>query len=117
VTAARMLPATVYSTVKLNIERPGLALGSANLAAPERDFFRAKLRILFSIYRIRRARRHTLPDRSVTRDAFNAMLNWLTGNCELFGSTGQNWMLVVAGGLLLYIVMLAISYRRQAGAR
>lgn len=51
------------------------------------------------------------------KDAFNAMLNWLTGNCELFGLTGQNWMLVVAGGLLLYIVVLAISRRRQAGAR
>lgn len=42
------------------------------------------------------------------------MLNWLTGNCELFGLAGQNWMLVVAGGLLLYIVVLAIGRRRQA---
>ncbi len=45
------------------------------------------------------------------------MLNWLTGNCELFGLAGQNWMLVVAGGLLLYIAVLAISHRRQAGVR
>jgi hypothetical protein len=45
------------------------------------------------------------------------MLNWLTGNCELFGLTGQNWMLVVAGGLLLYIAALAIGHRREAGVR
>lgn len=45
------------------------------------------------------------------------MLNWLTSSCELFGDTGQNWMLVVAGGLLLYIVALAISRRRQATMR
>ncbi len=45
------------------------------------------------------------------------MLNWLTGNCELFGLTGQNWMLVVAGGLLLYIGVLAIGQRRQADLR
>ena len=45
------------------------------------------------------------------------MLDWLTGNCELFGLAGQNWMLVVAGGLLSYIVVLAISRGRQAGIR
>ena len=37
------------------------------------------------------------------------MLNWLTENCELFGLPGQNWMLVVAGGLLLYIAVLVIG--------
>ena len=46
-----------------------------------------------------------------------AMLNWLTGNFELFGLPGQNWMLVVAGGLLLYIAVLAIGRRRHAGMR
>ena len=45
------------------------------------------------------------------------MLNWLTANCELFGLTGQNWMLVVGGGLLLYIAALVINRRRQAGIR
>jgi hypothetical protein len=80
-------------------------------------FFCAKLRILFSIYRTRRPGRHTLPGESVIRNAFSAMLNWLTSSCELFGVTGQNWMLVVAGGLLLYIVALAISRRRQASIR
>ncbi len=43
------------------------------------------------------------------------MLNWLTGNCELFGLAGQNWMLVVAGGLLLYIAVLVIGSFRQTG--
>jgi hypothetical protein len=51
------------------------------------------------------------------RIASCAMLNWLTGNCEFFGLAGQNWMLLVAGGLLLYIAVLAIGQRRQAGLR
>ena len=58
-----------------------------------------------------------MPDRCAIGDAPHAMLNWLTGTCELFGLTGQNWMLVVAGGLLLYIAVLAIGQRRQAGVR
>ena len=45
------------------------------------------------------------------------MLNWLTANFELFGLPGQNWMFIVAGGLLLYIAMLAISRGRHAGIR
>lgn len=46
------------------------------------------------------------------------MLNWLTSNCELFGLPGQNWMLVVVGGgLLLYIAVLVITNRRQADIR
>jgi hypothetical protein len=112
-----MLPTTVYPTVKLNIERPGFALGKANHAVGEAVYFRAKPRILFSIYRIGRRGRHTLPDRSIRRNASRAMLNWLTGNCDLFGLAGQNWMLVVAGGLLLYIAALAVSRRRHAGVR
>lgn len=44
------------------------------------------------------------------------MLNWLTGNCELFGFSGQNWMVVMAAALLVYIAALAIG-RRQAGMR
>jgi len=45
------------------------------------------------------------------------MLNWLVGNCEVFGVTGQNWMLVVGGGLLLYIAMLMVARRRQPRTR
>ena len=44
------------------------------------------------------------------------MLHWLVGNCDVFGFAGQNWMLVVAGGLLAYIAVLAIG-RRHAGTR
>ena len=44
-------------------------------------------------------------------------MNWLTGNCELFGLPGQNWMLVIGGGLLLYIGMLMIARRRQPRVR
>jgi hypothetical protein len=42
------------------------------------------------------------------------MLHWLVGNCELFGLTGQNWMLVVAGALALYVVMLMLARPRRA---
>ena len=45
------------------------------------------------------------------------MLDWLVGNYELLGVTGQNWMLLIAGGLLLYIVMLFILRSRHAGLR
>ncbi len=45
------------------------------------------------------------------------MLNWLTANCDLLGLPAQNWMLVVGGGLLLYIAALAISRGRQARIR
>jgi len=46
------------------------------------------------------------------------MLNWLTGNCELFGQPiQQNWMLLVAGGLLAYIAVLALGRRRHVGLR
>jgi hypothetical protein len=48
------------------------------------------------------------------QDVITAMLNWLTGNCNLLGFNGQNWMLVLAGGLLLYIAVLVIGHRRQA---
>ena len=48
------------------------------------------------------------------KDGINAMLNWLTDNCDLLGFNGQNWMLVFAGGLLAYIAVLVIGHRRQA---
>ncbi|MBI1203590.1 MAG: hypothetical protein GC182_13880 [Rhodopseudomonas sp.] len=40
------------------------------------------------------------------------MQEWLTGNCWLFGLAGQNWMLVAAGGLLVYIGALTYVRRR-----
>jgi hypothetical protein len=51
------------------------------------------------------------------QDPAHAVLNWLVGNFDLFGLTGQNWMLVVGGGLLLYIAVLVIAQRRQTGIR
>jgi hypothetical protein len=46
-----------------------------------------------------------------------AMLNWLTDNIELFGLPVQNWMLLLGGGLLLYIAILAWPRRRRSGPR
>lgn len=45
------------------------------------------------------------------------MLDWLTANCDLFGLPAQNWMLVVGGGLLLYIGGLAMPLRRRRDTR
>jgi hypothetical protein len=41
------------------------------------------------------------------------MLDWLVGDFELFGQLGQNWMLLVGGGLLLYIAIMIIARRRD----
>jgi len=40
------------------------------------------------------------------------MLEWLTGNWELFGLAGQNWMWLLGGGLLIYIALLTLAGRR-----
>jgi hypothetical protein len=45
------------------------------------------------------------------------MMNWLVGNCDLFGLPCQNWMLVTGGGLLLYLAVLAIVQPRQPRVR
>ena len=50
-------------------------------------------------------------------DFSSTVLNWLTDNCEVLGLNGQNWMLVVAGGMLLYIAMLVIARRHQTRLR
>jgi len=54
------------------------------------------------------------PDRD--RKGCAAVLDWLIGNCELFGLPGQNWMLVSGGGLLLYIATLVIARHFQPHA-
>jgi len=51
------------------------------------------------------------------RDTAHTMLNWLVGDCYLFGLTGQNWMPVVVGRLLLYITILVNAQRRLTGTR
>jgi hypothetical protein len=40
-------------------------------------------------------------------------MDWLTDNIELFGLPAQNWMLLLGGGLLLYIGVLAFPRRRR----
>jgi hypothetical protein len=45
------------------------------------------------------------------------MLDWLVGNCSMLGLPGQNWMWLIAAGLALYLVTLAIARRRQARPR
>jgi hypothetical protein len=44
------------------------------------------------------------------------VLDWLIGNCELFGIAGQNWMLVLGGGLLLYVATLIVARHFQPHA-
>jgi hypothetical protein len=50
-------------------------------------------------------------------DFSNTVLNWLTANREVFGIPAQNWMLVIGGGLLIYIAALAIAGSRQSRGR
>jgi hypothetical protein len=47
----------------------------------------------------------------------HALMNWLAANSELFGLPAENWMLVIGGGLLIYIAVLIIAERRHARAR
>ncbi len=42
------------------------------------------------------------------------MLNWLTDNVDLLGLPVQNWMLLIGGGLLLYLGALALPRRRRS---
>ena len=45
------------------------------------------------------------------------MLDWLVEGGNVFGLRGQNWMLLVGGGLALYFVTLALLRRRQTHPR
>ena len=45
------------------------------------------------------------------------MLDWLVSTCDLFGLPCQNWMLVVSGGLLMYVAILAVSQMVQTNPR
>ena len=44
-------------------------------------------------------------------DYSHALMNWLVGNSNLFGIPAENWMLVIGGGLLIYIAGLVIAER------
>ncbi|MBI3703749.1 MAG: hypothetical protein HY244_07870 [Rhizobiales bacterium] len=41
------------------------------------------------------------------------MLDWLTDDIALLGLPAQNWMLLLGGGLMLYIGALAFPRRRR----
>ena len=41
------------------------------------------------------------------------MLDWLVANVDLFGLPAQNWMLVIAGVVAAYAVVLLIGHRGQ----
>lgn len=51
------------------------------------------------------------------RNIGDNVLQWLVGDCQLFGLTGQNWMLLVGSGLLFYIAGMVIVRRRQSDLR
>jgi len=50
------------------------------------------------------------------QDSVKTALDWLIGQTDLFGFTLENWMLLIGGLLLLYIVILVIA-RRQDSVR
>jgi hypothetical protein len=39
-------------------------------------------------------------------------MNWLVGETNVFGIVVQNWLLIIGGGLALYIAGLAIAARK-----
>ena len=41
------------------------------------------------------------------------MLQWLVGSCQVLGLNGQNWMLVIAGALVVYCLALFVLRRRH----
>jgi len=38
-------------------------------------------------------------------------MQWLVDTSDLFGLPVQNWLLLVAAGLALYVIALTIAYR------
>jgi len=47
----------------------------------------------------------------------NGMLQWLVDDWHWFGLSGQNWLLVIGGGLALYIAGMLIARRRPPRLR
>ncbi len=50
-------------------------------------------------------------------DIANTVLNWLAANRVVWGVPAQNWMLIVGGVLVLYIVALVIAEHRDRHPR
>jgi len=46
----------------------------------------------------------------------NTVLNWLVANSVVFGVPVENRMLLIGGGLLIYIAVLVIAGRCQSRA-
>jgi hypothetical protein len=60
---------------------------------------------------------HAKPKPSPSQDEFlQHRVNRLNANCEVFDIAAQNWMLVIGGGLLVYIAVLVFAERRQPRA-
>lgn len=79
-------------------------------------------RILLAIYAVPRpaGRRLAWPTRGkraankpAHKASPDAMKSWLVAHCHLFGLSGQNWMLLVAGGMLVYIAVLILTRQFQ----
>ena len=47
----------------------------------------------------------------------HATLDWLNAENDVIGVPAQNWMLVLAAGLLIYIVAVVIADRRHPHIR
>ncbi len=45
------------------------------------------------------------------------MLDWMIGNCDLFGLPCQHWMLVFGAGLALYLAVALIAQARWQNLR
>ena len=51
---------------------------------------------------------------NAARGTGSGMLDWLIGNCcDLLGVTLQNWMIVFAGVLIVYVAALCVLGRRR----
>lgn len=50
------------------------------------------------------------------QELVQTVLNWLTSSYEIFGVPCQNWMLVIAGGLMVYALLLTLARHRQPHA-
>jgi len=65
---------------------------------------------------MRRAAGRKMPRHDGTEtmnDPTHAALHWLVGDCQLFGLTMQNWMPIIVGVIVIYIVTLAVLNRRN----